>query len=169
MGWGVGRGTAGGDPGGVTREPRFPRDIPPLWLLGSLLAMGVLRWLWPGWVCPHRAPLWLGGAMLGSAILLLLVSAGLFHRAHTGIRPFTPATALVLRGPYRWTRNPMYVALTGIALGTALALGALTPLFVPPLFWWVLDRRFVRAEERFLSARFGADYGAYCARVRRWL
>jgi len=99
----------------------------------------------------------------------MLWGAGLFRRIGTGVRPFTPATALVARGPFRVTRNPMYVGMTTILVGLGIALGDVVPLLVPPLFALVIDRRFIRREEEFLADRFGAPYREFCRRVRRWL
>lgn len=159
----------------VPPSPRHPREIPPLWLLLALVLMAALRWLLPGPLLPEL-PLpwpwswpWLGSGFACAAILLTVSAAVLFGLEQTGILPFTPATKLVVRGPYRWTRNPMYVGLTGLVFGVAVALGAASPFVVVPWFWWVLDRRFVRAEEAFLRERFGPAYDDYCRRVRRWL
>lgn len=150
-------------------EPRYPRDIPPLWLLASLLAMTALHWLWPVKTVITGWGTWFGWELAAVSVLLVVASVLVLRRCKTGIKPFSEATTLVAAGPFRFTRNPIYVGLVGVVTGIALGLGSLTPLFVPPLFWAVIDRRFVRAEERFLGARFGAAYDDYCARVRRWL
>lgn len=150
-------------------EPKFPRDIPPQWLLLSLLAMVGLHFGCPlgtWFASPWRH---VGWAMVAAAMALTGLSALRFSRAGTGIKPFTPATTLVLAGAYRWTRNPMYVGLTAITLGVAIALGTWSPLLVPPCFFLVLATRFVPIEEAFMRQRFGAEYDDYCRRVRRWL
>jgi protein-S-isoprenylcysteine O-methyltransferase Ste14 len=140
-----------------------------MWLAAALLAIWGCNDLLPGgrWLA---AP-WThaGWAVMAAGTALGLSSIARFRRVGTGVVPFTPATALVLDGAYRWTRNPMYVALVAVAAGLAIKLPALTALAVPPLLWLVLDRRFVRREEVFLRERFGADFDAYCARVPRWL
>jgi protein-S-isoprenylcysteine O-methyltransferase Ste14 len=153
----------------MTGAERPSRDIPPFWLLLALLAMGALHTLLPvSTVLPWPWSL-LGLAIIAASILLMLACVFRFHRAKTGIRPFTPAEQLVVEGAYRFTRNPMYVGLVGVCLGVAIQLGTASPLFVPPLFFLVLDRRFVRREEIFLRGRFGAAFDEYCGRVRRWL
>lgn len=140
-----------------------------MWLLAALLGMGLLHWLLPGAVLLQAPWRWIGlGPVLGGLFLVLATVAQL-HRAHTGIRPFSEATTLVRLGGFHWSRNPIYLGMVAVVSGTAIALGSLTPLVVPPLFWLVLDRRFVRNEERFLQDRFGAAYDDYCQRVRRWL
>ena len=148
---------------------RHPRDVPPLW---QLLAVGVMFglhrwlpvWLWlpPPW---HHA----GWLVIAAGMVLLLMSLGRFRAVGTGLRPFTPVTALVVAGPFRWTRNPMYVGLVTVTLGAALCFGTLSPLAVPPILWLVLDRRFVRPEEQFLKRSIGTAYDDYCRRVPRWL
>ena len=149
--------------------PGLPRDVPPLWLLAALLAMlGLHLWLPIAvWLpSPWRHVGWL---VLAASLATMLAALGRFHRVGTGIRPFSPVTALVCEGPFRVTRNPMYVGMVGAALGTAIAFGSLSPLVVPPLLWLVLDRRFVRREEAFLRQHLGPAYDEYRARVRRWL
>lgn len=96
-------------------------------------------------------------------------AAGLFRRARTAVQPWKPSTALVTTGVYGFTRNPIYLgfAITYLALATGLdSLVALT-LLIPCLV--VVDRFVIRREERYLLARFGADYDRYRQKVRRWL
>lgn len=112
--------------------------------------------------------------MVGSALALagLLVMAwGLltFARAGTAVYPNQSASRLVRRGPYAFTRNPMYVGLTTAYVGGALVINSAWALLLLPLVLWSLTRLVIRREERHLRAAFGADYDAYCARVRRWL
>lgn len=147
----------------------YPRDIPPVWLALAMAAMAALHSTVPlATVLPLP---WnrLGYVVIAFAVALPTVSALRFRRRGTAVRPFREATTLVTDGPYRFTRNPMYLGLGGVALGMALCLGTASPLLVPPLFWLLLDRRFVRREEAFLRERFGASYDAYCGRVPRWL
>jgi protein-S-isoprenylcysteine O-methyltransferase Ste14 len=147
----------------------YPRDIPPLWFLAALLAMFALHAVWP--VAVVVPPPWnlAGGALLFAALGLMVLAAVQFRRAGTGIRPFSDVTALVDAGPFRWTRNPMYVGFFSLALGVAVVLGTASPLVVPFALVVVLDRRFVRREEEFLRERLGEAYDAYCRRVRRWI
>ncbi len=92
-----------------------------------------------------------------------------FHRAGTYVRPNRPVTALVTGGPFRYSRNPFYLAMTVIYLGIALYAGVLWPLvtLVPALL--MVHWRIVRREEGFLESRFGDDYRVYKAHVRRWI
>lgn len=110
----------------------------------------------------------------GFALAGLAAEAGAivsFRRAQTTMNPLTPgkATRLVVTGIYRWTRNPMYVGLLlwlvawALFLGHALAWGGM------PLFILTMNRLQIAPEERAMTALFGAEYAAYCARVRRWV
>lgn len=147
----------------------YPRDLPPLWLLAALslqLALHYLaplrQWLPPPWTFFGIAPIALG-------CLLTLWAALLFRRRGTGIRPFTEVRALVAEGPYRFTRNPMYLGMVLVSVGVALCCGTLGPVLVVPALFLLLRGRFVRREEEFLLARLGDPYRDYCLRVPRWL
>lgn len=94
-----------------------------------------------------------------------------FSRAHTTVNPHKPdsASALVTSGIYQWTRNPMYLGLSILLWGWAIALGALGAFVGAVLFVPVLQHVQIRPEEHALRARFGEDYARYCERVGRWL
>ena len=106
-------------------------------------------------------------AVLGLA--LILWAAFHFRRAGTNIRPYLPSTALVVSGPYKFTRNPMYLGMAGILLGAAVYMGSITPFVVIPAFMALITERFILPEEAKLEAAFGQAYLDYKARVRRWL
>jgi protein-S-isoprenylcysteine O-methyltransferase Ste14 len=118
-------------------------------------------------------PAWLriGGAAAGVAFLLLLDTRAMvsFQRRGTPFNPARPAKQLVTDGPYRFTRNPMYLGMACAYAGGALAAGTLWPLAFLPLVLLVVDRAIVPREEAHLSASFGDEYERYRARVRRWL
>jgi len=142
---------------------------PPLFYVAAIGGGALLRRTAPltiGWGAPRVLAAW----------LFVALSAGLFAwsflwfaRQKTTIIPNKPATALVLDGPFRFTRNPLYLALALLAAGAGLWLNT----------WWVfilllpavalVDRFVIAREEAYLRRRFGAEYDAYMARVRRWL
>lgn len=102
--------------------------------------------------------------------VLVGASAGfLFFRAGTTPNPRRPTTALVAQGPYRFTRNPMYLGLALVYLGVALLLNAAWPLVLFPVAIMLVERWVIAREEVYLERRFGDAYRAYKARVRRWL
>jgi len=131
-----------------------------------------------GYVLNRRWPLPIGGGASVQALAWLLVGVwlvlggsgiGTFRRSRTSMVPIRPATTLVIAGPYRFTRNPMYVALAALTLALGLFVNSWWPivLLVPVLF--VVRAFVIGPEERYLERRFGADYLAYTQRVRRWL
>ena len=140
----------------------------------ALYALAVLG----GYLLNRRWPLPVGDGVLlqGLAwaltlawLALTISSIGNFRRSRTSIVPIRPATALVISGPYRFTRNPMYVGLALLTVALGLFLDTWWPIFllVPVL---LIVRLFVIApEEQYLQRRFGADYVAYMQRVGRWL
>jgi protein-S-isoprenylcysteine O-methyltransferase Ste14 len=143
--------------------------VPPVYFLVALLLMGFFHRIVPG-AYLIQAPYRYGGVVLvGLALGLIVWAAFLFRRAGTNIRPYLPSTALVLSGPYKFTRNPMYLGMAGVLLGTAVFMGSLTPFVVIPAFMALISERFIVPEEAKLEAAFGRDYLEYKARVRRWL
>ena len=143
--------------------------VPPLYFLAALLLMAFFHRIVP-WVRILEAPYRYGGIVLiALALGLILWAAFLFRRAGTNIRPFLPSTALVVSGPYKFTRNPMYLGMSGVLLGAAVFMGSLSPFVVIPAFMALIAERFIIPEEEKLEAAFGRDYLDYKARVRRWL
>jgi protein-S-isoprenylcysteine O-methyltransferase Ste14 len=119
---------------------------------------------------PVEEPYRYGGIVIAAlGVALDAWALVLFLRARTGVIPFSEATALVLRGPYRWTRNPMYLGMAAILLGFAIYLGSVTPFIVIPAFMALIAERFIAPEEEMLEKAFGQPYLDYKARVRRWL
>lgn len=116
------------------------------------------------------------GLCRGLTLASLAVSAVLggwglswFLRLRTTVLPFRPSEALITSGPYRFSRNPLYIS-TGI-LYAALALWSaqLWALLLLPAALAVLQRLVIVKEEAYLERRFGREYLDYKARVRRWL
>ncbi|WP_308917365.1 isoprenylcysteine carboxylmethyltransferase family protein [Jannaschia sp. LMIT008] len=142
----------------------FP-DLPPVWALGVwLLQKALAAWL-PLWRFDARL---LGFALVVLGLAVIGWAALWFFRKRTPIEPHHAPRALIVEGPYRLNRNPIYTALTVILLGTALNGGALSAVMVTALFPIVITRRFAIPEERALRAAFGAEADAYIAGTRRW-
>lgn len=144
---------------------------PPLIFLGALAVLvGLDRLAWGGAV--PLASIWrrpLGGLFLLAAMALLLAAIGLFRRAGTRPEPWRPTTAIVSSGIYGFTRNPMYLGMALAYAGLALLFDSPLALLGLPLVVALIDRAVIAREERYLAAKFGDAYRAYCARVRRWL
>ena len=110
-----------------------------------------------------------GVALLAFWLALTVASFRRFRTARTSVIPVRPATALVIEGPYRFTRNPMYLGLLSLYVGVACWLGLLWPVLLAPVLVGVVQRSVIQREERYLERRFGGDYRQYRAQVRRWL
>ena len=96
-------------------------------------------------------------------------SLALFARRETGLLPGEATTALIEEGPYRLSRNPLYVGLLALYLGLALLVPSVWALLLFPVALALILWGAILPEERFLRDRFGARYEAYAGRVRRWL
>lgn len=148
-----------------------PVAVHPPVLYGGAVALGLaLAWLlplggaWPGWL-----RLGVGGVLMVAGAGLALWAASLFLRTGTNVPTYRPALRPVFAGPYRFTRNPMYLGVTSLYAGLALALANpwMLMLLAPVLV--VMDRFVIAREEPYLEARFGQPYRDYRTRVRRWL
>lgn len=106
--------------------------------------------------------------MLGG-VATVVTGMRTFHAARTPVYPNRPAKVIVTHGVYRYTRNPMYLGLTTLYLGLVLLTGMLWPVLMLPLTLAVLHWQVIAKEERHLHEKFPEEYGAYVARVRRWL
>jgi protein-S-isoprenylcysteine O-methyltransferase Ste14 len=91
------------------------------------------------------------------------------RRAGTNVDPYHPTTAIVEAGPYRYTRNPLYVGMALIYAGVAARANALPAALLLPAVLHLVDRGVVRREERYLEGKFGEEYLRYKGRVRRWI
>ena len=154
------------------------RVPPPLIYLGALLLgilldellrmrIGLGRLHGLGIATEIRMVLTIVPLALGAAIMLW--AAGLFRRAGTDVKPWRTTTALVTDGPFRWTRNPMYLGMTLVYVALALGFDSLGAalLLIPVLL--IIRSQVIGREERYLEAKFGDEYRAYKSQVRRWL
>lgn len=141
------------------------RNVPvPEWHVAGLLGGGVLHGLRP-WSLPIDR---LAGLVGGSVLVFVgLVVVGWSVRT-VGRQLTDSAETLVTTGPYRFSRNPMYVGWTGLYLGLALLADTVWPLVLFPAVALLVHRQ-VRQEERALQRRFGRAYESYRERVRRYL
>ncbi|HEX3049015.1 MAG TPA: isoprenylcysteine carboxylmethyltransferase family protein, partial [Aggregatilineaceae bacterium] len=115
-------------------------------------------------------PLRLVGLLpLAAGVGIAGIANNAFERVGTTIYPFQESSALVTTGPFRFSRNPMYLGFMLGLIGIALLLGSLTPWLVLPVFGFLLDQRFIRAEEKMLIQKFGPTFLAYKQHTRRWL
>jgi protein-S-isoprenylcysteine O-methyltransferase Ste14 len=130
---------------GVGLELAFPVDRPPGAVTVAGALVGIVGWL----------------VLDGSAMRF-------FRRAGTSMLPFKPSTELVTTGPYRFSRNPMYLGMAFLYVGLAFALGFVWPLVVLPVVVLAVDQLVVAIEEAYLVRRFGQPYCDYMKQARRW-
>ena len=125
------------------------------WLGDPLQASSVTAAL--GWLLVAAFAVWNGWALL------------IIARHQTALLPGGETTTVIDRGPFAWSRNPLYVGLLVGSAGVALLAGSTWALVALPLEWALLRWGAVVPEERYLTAKFGSTYTEYADRVRRWL
>jgi protein-S-isoprenylcysteine O-methyltransferase Ste14 len=147
---------------------RLRNRFPPAFLFTTLAIMIALHFLVPGpqvisspWRYLGLIPLLLGN-------ILNALADQAFKRHKTTVKPFEESTYLVTYGIFRFSRNPMYLGFVLILAGIAMLLGSLMPWIGVPIFPFLMEIRFIRAEESMLEARFGDTWLEYKRRVRRW-
>lgn len=142
---------------------------PPVVYLAFIAIGSGLEFAWHLPLLPHALAAPLGILVVVGAVVLFASSVGRFRAAGTPVPGNEPTTAVVRAGPYRFSRNPIYLAFTLLHLGIAiwinsLWLAATLIASVAVMAWVVIPR-----EEKYLERRFGAEYLAYKKSVRRWL
>lgn len=142
---------------------------PPLLFLTSLLLALGLNVLTPTPVTSPQLMHALGALAGLTGLTLAWWAVSSMRRAHTPLDPGRPVAALVTTGPFRFSRNPIYLGFTLIILGLAFIAGTWWGLILTPLVLLLATRIIVRAEEAYLRAAFGERYRAYVSRVRRWI
>ena len=156
-----------------TRSKRGPgMSVQPTALFAGGFWLGVWwdgRQAWPIDAALAPALVVAGAALVAAGLALFIAGLATFARAHTGIMLQQAATAVVESGPYRWSRNPQYVAFVAIYLGAALIANSVWPLVLLPVIVGALHALVIAREERYMRRTFPQEYGAYCRRVRRWL
>ncbi len=146
-----------------------PLVRPPIAYACSVTSGLALHAIWPLALSPSGVREGAGALLVAASIALFARSVREFRRLETPVPSTRPSTTVVRTGPYRFSRNPIYLAFTLLQLGIGLwtANGWLIVLLIPTLtliFWGVIVR-----EERYMTERFGEDYLRYRRSVRRWL
>lgn len=161
----------------MTQTTEAPPDhsnviAPPPFIYGAAVLAGLaLHW----WVWPLPLPLegnaahYAGWAVMAPGLLLMFWAMRSFARADTAIIPYNTTTTIVPTGPYRFSRNPMYISMALVQIGFALmfATAWILILLIPTML--VIRYGVIAREERYLERKFGAGYLDYKNRVRRWL
>ena len=148
----------------------IPRKIiPPIYFFLALIIMVALARLMP---ISHLiyVPLRIfGGLLILIGFIITASSAHSFKLAGTPIKPFEQPVKLVTDRLYRYSRNPMYLGLIILLVGMWIALGSLSPVFVIPVFFLIIQEGFIKYEEIFLEEKFNDEYLEYKNKVNRWI
>ena len=149
---------------------RFP---PPLLPLATILLGVGLERLWPlaaelTLAVPERY--WIGGLVVAASLFVLgLWPVVMFRRSGQSELPWRPTPLVLEDGPYRFTRNPMYLMMVMVCIGVAIILSNSWILLLTPFCAWSLYYFAIAPEEAYLERKFGEPYRRYKTRVRRWL
>ncbi len=152
-----------------------PQDIPgviappPLIYAGALAVGLLLHRAFPTKFLPRVVARVLGATLIGIAGVVVTSAIREMRRADTPVNPTEPTKALVVEGPFRFTRNPLYLSLTLLYAGIASLVNALWAMLLLPVVLIVMNRGVIDREERYLERKFGKEYLGYKARVRRWI
>ncbi len=148
------------------------RILPPLVFLGGLVIGYAVWWFWPVPIVPGDWSFAIrvaGAVAVALGVWLAIAAASKFSAIGEDPHPMSPTNALALEGPYRFTRNPMYLGMALIQGGLALLGNALWPLLALVPVLWIIRTQVIDKEERYLEAKFGSEYRAFKSRVRRWI
>jgi protein-S-isoprenylcysteine O-methyltransferase Ste14 len=144
--------------------------VPPLFIYLAFLAAGIgLDRLWRLHFLPAGHRRWPGQVVAGLGCALIVWTLVLFLTEHVSPEPTRPARTLIFHGPFGFTRNPIYLGGMIAFLGGALVSGSIWLLVAMVPLALVVQRVIIPREEQYLERRFGAEYRAYAARVRRWI
>lgn len=159
----------------MTSEPRDAADVhifPPAIPFATIMLGVGLDYLIPldAGFEPGPARYWAGALLMAVAILGLGWGAvRLVRGSGQSENPWKPTTEIIQQGPFRITRNPMYLQMLLVCVGFAIMLWNLWILLLVPLCAWLLQRLVIAPEEAYLERKFGETYLAYKRRVRRWI
>src|SRR5215813_6037089 len=158
-----------GEQYGYINRQTWCRRAPPLLYGGAFVLVLVFRWLWP-------MPIFGQAVALSLGLVLLVLGVGIAARgrrtmqaAGTNVNPALPTNAIVASGPFRFSRNPLYLALTLLYLGLTLAFNTWWGIVVLVPVLIIMHRGVVLREERYLEQKFGETYRQYRSKVRRYL
>ena len=156
----------------MTTEKDHPDVLvpPPVALVLCVSVGWLLDRRWPAPFLPPGLPRWvLGGALVALGLAVELWAFLLFRRARTSVLPIRPTSAIVEVGPYRYSRNPIYLSMFVVVAGLAVVLDSLWQFAALVALYAVLRWGVIAREETYLARKFGAAYLDYRRRVRRWL
>jgi protein-S-isoprenylcysteine O-methyltransferase Ste14 len=143
---------------------------PPPLIYACALAAGLLanrRYHIP--ILPRRVARTLGWPLVACGLAVGFLGEREMRRAETNVDPYKPATTVVTGGPFRYTRNPLYLSMTLIYGGISALANALLPVLLLPMVLRLMRRGVIEREERYLERKFGGEYIEYKVRTPRWI
>ncbi|NOX40410.1 MAG: isoprenylcysteine carboxylmethyltransferase family protein [Alphaproteobacteria bacterium] len=144
-------------------------DMPPVWLLVFLAAVwGQARAFNPANYSGSPS-YFVGWFLILLGLGVATVSIAMFRRHKTTVIPKNVPTTMITSGPYRYSRNPIYLADAMILLGFIILKGSVLGLITLPIFMLVIQSRFIHGEEAGLAAEFPDQFKAFCGSTRRWI
>lgn len=147
----------------------IPRIPPPVHFLIGLISMILLSYFVPVGYWLYFPWRYIGIIIIIIGFYLSFISGKFFQKAGTDPRPGRKATSIVIKGPFRYTRNPMYLGLITMLIGTSTLLGTFSPIVVIPIIFLIFHKQFVLREEKWMAEWFGEPYLEYKKKTRRWL
>ncbi len=144
---------------------QFP-DLPPVWAIAGILVSALLTAFVPMANVP--LPDWLGVGLIIVGFALMIWTRTWFKRKDTPMMPRQVPSALIVEGPFRVNRNPIYTGMLVVMLGAAIWFGSLSGFLPTIIFPFVITHRFIKAEEAGLRMVFGAQAEEYFSKTRRW-
>ena len=154
----------------ATTDTANVRIRPPIAWTVAVLAGLALNWLLPLPFVPAAVPAgWLGATVFALALALFAWAIATITRAGSNVPSSLPTTTIVDTGPYRFTRNPIYLGMVLGLIGLATAFNSLWLLLTLVPFVLVIRYAVIAREEAYLQRKFGDVYRRYCVRARRWL
>lgn len=142
---------------------------PPFVYFATIVTGWLLGLVWPSPFVPGRVGTALGSLLVAAAVILFFYSGAKFRAARTPVPGNRPTTSIVRTGPYRFSRNPIYLAFSLLQFGLALWTGNLWMMATLVIAVALMAAVVIPREEEYLERRFGTEYRDYKASVRRWI
>jgi len=153
----------------MQRDHASVKIHPPILLLLHIFAAFLLNWLFPLPFAFPKILVWVGYLLVLAGIGLAFSAAGQFMRVHTTLDPHGSTTEIITSGPYRFSRNPIYLGFVCLLIGFPFIFRNYWGLILSPVLMVSLYQLVIKHEEAYLEKKFGDMYTSYKSRVRRWL
>lgn len=144
-------------------------DIPPVWLLGMMGVGWLQSVVLPGLTYEVLVAQLVGAGLAAVGVALMVWSVAAFRAHRTSVVPHQTPARIITTGPFRFTRNPIYLGDAAVLAGAVLWWGAWPSLLLIPLFVWIIGRRFIAPEEARLKESFAAEFADFAKKSPRWL